>query len=83
MKPVLKKILILLTGLATGCDALWDLNMEPGKPVYADQGMKGTVEGNLTAAYSMLLYAEVMGEYYWGQIGGMDTDESFRYNVSN
>lgn len=57
--------------------------MEPGKPVYADQGMKGTVEGNLTAAYSMLLYAEVMGEYYWGQIGGMDTDESFRYNVSN
>ena len=24
-----------------------------------------------------------MGEYYWGQIGGMDTDESFRYNVSN
>ena len=83
MKAILKTILILAAGASTACDALWDLNMEPGKPVYADQGMKGTVEGNLTAAYSMLLYAEVMGEYYWGQIGGMDTDESFRYNVSN
>lgn len=83
MKPIIKKMLFLLAGLSAGCNSLWDLNMEPGKPVYADEGVKGTVEGNLTAAYSMLLYSEVMGEYYWGHIGAMDTDEAFRYNVSN
>ena len=44
MKAILKTILILAAGASTACDALWDLNMEPGKPVYADQGMKGTVE---------------------------------------
>lgn len=66
-----------------GCDRIWDLNMEPGKPVYDGVGKEGIIRGNLTAAYSMLLYSEIFGEYYWGQLGGMDTDESFRYNVSN
>ena len=83
MNPTIKKTFILLTALSAGCNSLWDLNMTPGKPVYADEGVKGTVEGNLTAAYSQLLNTETIGEYYSGHIGAMDTDEAIRYNVSN
>lgn len=79
-----KTVLILLSVFAlTSCDKWWDLNMTPGKPVFADKGSEGVIRGNLTSAYSMLLYNETIAEYYWGQVGGMDTDESFRYNVSN
>ena len=80
-KNYIKTIAVLLMISLSSCDAIWNLNLEPGKPVYDDVGMEGTVKGNLTAAYSMLLYSEVMGEYYWGTIGAMDTDEAFRYNV--
>ena len=82
MKNIILKsaVLSLILSMAS-CNSIWDLNLEPGKPVYDGEGMEGTIKGTLTAAYSMLLYSEVMGEYYWGWIGGMDTDESFRYNV--
>lgn len=81
MKKIIYIFLAAIT--LTSCDKWWDLNMEPGKPVYADKGSEGVIRGNLTAAYSMLLYNETIAEYYWGQVGGMDTDESFRYNISN
>ena len=81
MKNILKTAALSTVLCLASCDAVWDLNLEPGKPVYDGEGMEGTIKGNLTSAYSMLLYSEVMGEYYWGWIGGMDTDESFRYNV--
>ncbi|MBQ9722371.1 MAG: RagB/SusD family nutrient uptake outer membrane protein [Bacteroidales bacterium] len=80
----MRYLTILFTALfLCGCDSIWDLNMDPGKPVYDGVGKEGIIRGNLTAAYSMLLYSDIFGEYYWGQLGGMDTDESFRYNVSN
>lgn len=79
-----KTVFIAISLLAlVSCNKIWDLNMTPGKPVYSDEGSAGVIRGNLTAAYSMLLYSETIGEYYWGQVSGMDTDESFRYNISN
>ncbi|MGI6313964.1 MAG: RagB/SusD family nutrient uptake outer membrane protein [Candidatus Cryptobacteroides sp.] len=82
----MKKFIIFIaifTISLSSCDKIWDLNMEPGKPVYAGEGKLGIIQGNLTAAKSFLLYNELFGDYYWGQIGGLDTDEMFRYNISN
>ena len=76
-------IVALSIGILSSCDDLWDLNLEPGKPVYDGEGNEGIIRGQLTAAYSFLLYQEVMGEFYYGPIGGVDTDEMYRNNVSS
>jgi hypothetical protein len=85
MKNIYISLLMVTCSLMfSSCNDLWDLNMDPGKPVFdGTTSSAGLVEAQLTAAYSYFLYAESMGQYYWGDIGGIDTDESYRQNIAS
>lgn len=76
-------LLLCLIWCCTGCDALWNLNMDPGKPVYDGTANESMIKSQLVASYSYLLYANTFGQYYWGDIGGCDTDESYRNDVAS
>ncbi|MDD4972242.1 MAG: RagB/SusD family nutrient uptake outer membrane protein [Paludibacter sp.] len=82
ISKIYKTILLLSIVCLTACNNMWDLNMKPGKPVYDGTGNEALIRAQLTCAYSFFLYSQLFGEYYYGSLGAMDTDEAFRYAIA-
>jgi hypothetical protein len=78
---IYKLSFITIILLSSACNDTWNLNLPSTKANYDGKGKEPVIRGQIVTAYSMLSSQTIFGENYWGSVGGVDTDESYRANV--
>lgn len=79
---IINFLLLVLICAGTSCNDV-NLNLESTKPNYNGKGEEPIIRGQLVSSYNLLLNGNLFGENYWGSLNGVDTDESYRDNLTN